>query len=194
LETLASAGLLRSRYNGPHDVSYSITPAGFERYTRINLEQGKPVERVQQQVRRYFDGDRLKIRYPGAFEKWQQAEELLWKEDSQRSLTTIGHLCREAMQEFGTALLRNARLNPEEPDPAKTVSRLRQFLNSRRGQLGNSHEEYLVALLALWGTTSDLAQRQEHGGQKAGAPLSWDDGRLLVFRLMMTIVEIDALA
>jgi hypothetical protein len=49
----------------------------------------------------------------------------------------------------------------------------------------------LDALLAYWGTTSDLAQRQEHGAQKEGEVLTWEDSRRLVFHTAIVMVEID---
>src|SRR5438874_6490200 len=56
LETLASLGFLRPRSGGSrHDVWYSITPSGYERYKRIKEAVGHPIERVQRQVRDYLN-------------------------------------------------------------------------------------------------------------------------------------------
>jgi len=193
LKTLASAGLLQSGYEGRMQ-TYFVTPAGFARYEQIKRSQGQSVERVQRRVRDYLDASNFQTRHPSAYAKWQQAEQLLWSADTEPSLTTIGHLCREVMQEFVTSLLRHARITPTEQDPAKAVSRLRQFLDARKSSIGATHGAFLNALLALWGTVSDLAQRQEHGAQKEGAPLGWEDGRLLVFHTMMVLYEVDAVA
>jgi hypothetical protein len=50
----------------------------------------------------------------------------------------------------------------------------------------------LEALVPFRGTVSDLVQRQEHGGQREGAPLRWEDGRRLVFQTAVIMFEIDS--
>ena len=130
LQTLASAGLLQRDYVGG-DTTYFVTPAGFARYAELKRALGEPVERIERQVRRYFDSEKFQARHPQAFAKWQAAEHLLWGDESQHSLSTIGHLCREAMQEFASSLLGNESVAPSEADAAKTVSRVRQFLQVR---------------------------------------------------------------
>jgi hypothetical protein len=138
LETLASRAYCKADTLSRHQTRYFVTPAGFARYAEIKRSQGQPIERVQQRVRSYFDSERFKARHPTVFKKWQEADELLWKDDSHGSFTTIGHLCREAMQEFASSLLRHDGIVPSEPDPAKIVSRLRQFIEKRKAEMGNS--------------------------------------------------------
>ena len=149
---------------------------------------------MQRRVKEYLDAERFRARHPKAVAKWQEAEARLWDDDSQDSFTTIGHLCREAMQEFAASMLRHAGITPRESDPAKSVSRIREFLEARRSEMGDSFAAFLDALLVLWGTVSDLAQRQEHGAQKEGSPLGWEDGRLLVFHVAVVMFEFDAFA
>jgi hypothetical protein len=66
----------------------------------------------------------FRARHPTAFKKWQEAEELLWKDDSPRSFTLIGHLCGEAMQEFSASILRHEDIPALELDKSKTVDRI----------------------------------------------------------------------
>ena len=106
-------------------------------------------------------------------------------------LTTIGHLCREAMQEFATSLCAAHNATPAEPDPAKTVARVRAVLKHEGAPLGEKLAAFFDALLAYWGTVSDLVQRQEHGGQKEGEPLMWEDGRRVVFQTLLVMYEVD---
>jgi hypothetical protein len=40
------------------------------------------------------------------------------------------------------------------------------------------------------GTLSDLAQRQEHGGQREAEPLVHEDARRLVFQAAMVMFEV----
>lgn len=49
----------------------------------------------------------------------------------------------------------------------------------------------MEALLAYWGTVSDLVQRQEHGGQKEGEPLEWEDARRAVLHTAVVMFEVD---
>lgn len=48
----------------------------------------------------------------------------------------------------------------------------------------------LDALVVYWGTVSDLIQRQEHGAQKEGEALRWEDGRRVVFQTAVVMFEI----
>jgi len=49
---------------------------------------------------------------------------------------------------------------------------------------------FLDALLVYWGTACDLVQRQEHGSQREGAPLTWEDARRVVFQTMLVMYEV----
>jgi len=106
------------------------------------------------------------------------------------SVTFVARL----MQEFASSLLRHEKIVPSQSETAKTVARIRQFLDARKAHIGQSHGAFLDALLVLWGTVSDLTQRQEHGGQKEGKPLGWEDARLVVLNVIVTMYEIDAVA
>lgn len=50
---------------------------------------------------------------------------------------------------------------------------------------------FLEALLAYWGTVSDLANRQEHGATREGESLVAEDARRLVFQTMLVMYELD---
>jgi len=71
---------------------------------------------------------------------------LLWGEDSEQELSTIGHKCREATQEFATALLELHGVQDATPDKAKTRDRFSAVVNSRRADLGERKLEILDAL------------------------------------------------
>jgi hypothetical protein len=64
-------------------------------------------------------------------------------------------------------------------------------LDLQAKQLGTTEKPFLDALLGYWGTVSDLIQRQEHGGQKEGQSLVWEDGRRVVFQTAVVMFEID---
>jgi hypothetical protein len=68
------------------------------------------------------------------------------------------------------------------------VDRIRAVLSTR--ERSAAHQAFLTALLSYWGTVSDLVQRQEHGAQKEGEPLTWEDARRVVFQTAVVMFEI----
>ena len=74
--------------------------------------------------------------------------------------------------------------------PAKTVARLKAVLASRAGSIGNTESAFIDALVSYSGAVADLAQRQEHGSQREGSALVWEDARRLVFQTMVLMYEV----
>lgn len=150
-----------------------------------------PTQYVEDTVLAYLDADAFQNRYPSAYQKWSRAARLLSFSDWQAQTTTMGHLVREALQEFITVQVDIYKPPDIEPDKAKTVARLRAILNRKRQERGQRSSDFLDALLAYWGTVSDLVQRQEHGAQREGEPLEWEDARRIVFQTAVVMFEID---
>ena len=74
--------------------------------------------------------------YSTAYDKWKAAEELVWTPNADMQQTQIGHLCREAMQEF-TATLVEKHLPPNvDSDRTHTVNRVQAVLSHREAKLG----------------------------------------------------------
>lgn len=191
LEVLASYGLIGIDY-GQHGVSkFSVRPEGIETYEQLKRGQGAPVDQVEAEVRRYLASEDFASRFPDAYAKWRAAEEPLWASEAAESLTQIGHYAREAMQAFATELV--ARHNPPgvDTDAAHDVARIRAVLSLARNQLGDTERSFFDALLAYWRSVSDLAQRQEHGAQREGKTLRWEDARRLVFQTLVVMYELD---
>ncbi len=153
------------------------------------LQRGQYYSRsIETLIREYLRSGDFQRRYPAAYQKWSEAEHMLWQRDSNQ-FTTIGHLCREAMQEFTTRLVERFQPAEVDPDRAHVVARVRAILKWRAAN--GTIREFLDALLAYWGTVSDLVQRQEHGAQKEGALLRWDDARRVVFHTLVVMFEVD---
>jgi len=191
IDTLASLGLLAKASLGSHSDGFYVTPAGFNHYAQLRRAQGQPTERVEAATRTYLDSTSFRQRYPAAYQKWTQAEEQLWGSDSATAFTTIGHLCREAMQEFADALVLRFKPASVDPDKAKTVSRIRSVLGSY-GQSSTRVRAFFDAMLVYWGTVNDLVQRQEHGALREGEPLTWLDARRVAFQTAIVMFEIDS--
>lgn len=190
IDILARADLIAFSYPAPSLKEFYVTPEGFTYYGELMQRRGEPVQRIQLSVCEYIQGHVFQARYPSAYSKWTEAENLLWSDDSKRAYTTIGHLLREAMQEFVTALVERFQPSNVELDKAKTVSRLRTVLGERK--LSEKLRAFLDALITYWGTVSDLVQRQEHGALREGEPLKWIDARRVVFQTAIVMLEIDA--
>jgi hypothetical protein len=192
IETLAREGLLALSYGSRAQISgFDVTPQGFAYYEWMKQRAGQPIQNVETTIRDYLDADHFQQKYPKACQKWAEAESMLWASDSEHQLTTIGHLCREATQEFATALVEQHQPPDVDKDKAHTVARISVVLDLRKSQLGSKEKPFLDALLAYWRTVNDLIQRQEHGGKKEGEPLVWEDGRRVVFQTAVAMFEID---
>jgi len=193
LEILSQNGLLVviRRGQGGYVEVFDVTPLGFQYYEEIKRQMGQPVQRIEATLLTYLDASRFQAAYPKAYAKWVQAESLLWQADVPVQLTTIGHLCREAMQEFADAL--GVKYDPANVSSGKaqTVARIKAVLEARANSLGDTERKFLEALRVYWGTVSDLVQRQEHDSQKEGASLVFEDGRRLVFQTAVVMFEID---
>jgi len=191
LQVLSQQGLLVILSQNQSVWCFDVHPNGFAYYEEMKSKAGESTQRIEKEVKTYLDADDFRRRYPKAYAKWTNAESKLWGSDSVEQLTTIGHLCREAMQEFARALIE--RYTPENADPimAHTKKRIRDVINARSERIGCTEKPFLDALINYWDSIDDLTQRQEHGAQKEGTPLLWEDGRRIVFQTAIVMFEID---
>lgn len=191
LEVLINERLILPSYSSKDTLSFDVSPVGFRYYEYLKSELGQPVKQLETSIRDYIDADDFKKKHPNAYHKWLEADSLLWASDSENQLTLIGHLCREAAQEFASSLISLHRPPDPDPDKAHTIARLRAVLEHKGSSLSDSVCNLLGVQLKYWGTVTDLIQRQEHGAQKEGRPLLWEDGRRVVFHTAMVMFEMD---
>lgn len=192
VEALANEDLLRITKNDTRSASFDVTPLGYSYYEYIKKQQESPVAEVEQTILRYIVSDLFKENHRDAFEKWSEAQARLWESGVNRELTTIGHLCREALQEFSTSLIKKHLPNQQEyKDKSKTVRRIKAVIAYKKGAMGSSKTAFLDAILAYWGTVSDLVQKQEHDAQAEKEQLTWEDARMVVFHTILVMYEID---
>lgn len=171
VEALANEGFLTISYSSRGTPSFDVTPRGFAYYEYLKQQISEPAQKIETITKGYLNLPEFKEKYPAAYQKWSDAEQMLWNSDSERQLTTIGHLCREAIQQFATALVNKHQPPNVDVDITHTIARIRAVLNLKAKQLGGAEKAFLDALLPYWGTVNDLIQRQEHSGQKEGPPL-----------------------
>lgn len=192
IRTLAAAGLIDVSNASQGTMRFDVTPLGFRYYEHVKKQLREPVERLEQSLTAYVNSERFQQKYPTAYRKWREAEQLVWAADSAQQLTTIGHLCREAMQEFAEVLVGEFQLQEQYTDKIKTVARVRAVLEVLKSKVGSTLAPVLVSLLDYWGTITDLVQRQEHDSQKEGGELVWQDGRRVVLYTGLVMFEIDS--
>jgi hypothetical protein len=189
-EILAEKGLLGLSYGSTGTPQFHVQPEAIQYYRELKQEV-QPFEAVNKEVQEFLSSDGFKNSFPAAFKKWADAGALLWESDSERQFTTIGHLCRECLQEFADALVQKYDPPGIDPDKAHTVSRIKNILRLRSSNLGSTEIEFFEKLIGFWQAVSDLVQRQEHGGQREGAMLTWEDARRVVFQTGIVMYEVD---
>lgn len=191
LKALRSAGLIENV--GPVDLrsgsyGFALTRKGTVLAQSVK-QRGEPLAQVEHEPVRYIEGAEFKARYPEAAHKWAHAARLL-AEDPIWNTTRIGHDCREALAAFASALV--DRHNAHEfGSGGGTVDSVRAVIKGHRPPLGETVSAFLDALVAYWGTVSDLAQRQEHAAQREGEPLIAVDARRVVWYSALVMYEFD---
>lgn len=186
---LASRGFIHLEAMDYHSYRADVTTDGLHPYELTKTSKGEPIQRVVENARVYVLADEFRRGHPTSTAKWEQTEAALWSTDSGSQLTTIGHLCREAMQAFATESLARISQAAADPDAQRTINRLRAAFNAKVDsptvrRLGD-------ALITYWAAVNELVQRQEHGAQKEGDPLLWEDARRVVFQTLFVMYEVD---
>jgi hypothetical protein len=191
IEELARAGLLHLRPKDRGSGSFGLTNAGLRAAADYARRGAESMEAPEVIAHRYLEAEAFATRYPSARTKWLAADALLRSSAAESQLSMIGHLCREAFQEFAGALCQYVGVADVPADPGKTVARVKACIDARKASVGDKIAEFLEALFVYWGRVSDLAQRQEHGGTKEGRALTLEDGRRVVFHTAITMYELD---
>jgi hypothetical protein len=186
LEMLAREGLVAQV--GAKGV-FDVTPKGYQYYTYLCERSGQPSERIASSITAYLRSLEFERRHRVAHAKWLQADKKLWETDSQAQLTEVGHVCREALQEFAQSMVDRRGVSGDTEKP-QTIERIRKVLGTC-DHFEETERAFVDALLVFWGTVNDLAQRQEHGAAKEGSELVWEDARRLVFHTAVVMYEID---
>ncbi len=192
IETLGREGLIAITF-GRYAISFDVTPKGFKYYEHLKQQLGGSVQRVEASIRHFLEAETFRQKYSLAYQKWDQAERMLWAHDVEQHFSTIGHLCREAVQEFAEVLINKYQPPGDFSDKTKVISRVRAVfeLQIGRKKSGTTVKSFLDALLKYWQETINLIQRQEHAGQKEGEPIVWEDARRVVFMTAVAMFEID---
>jgi len=191
VQELAELGLLSVRHIGQYQLNFDVSTYGFDVYEEIRSQSDQPAEDLEDQMIAYLQAADFEQRNPGAHARWLEADVLLWSKKGETSATEIGHLCREAMQEFAGGVVQRLHLDGVDPNRAHVVARMRAVLEALRASLGKRTVAFLDSLLAYWGCVNDLVQRQEHGAGEDHEDLRWEDARRVVFHTLLVMYELD---
>ena len=186
---LRDAGLLRATSHDKHGFAFRVAPAGLRYYARMKQRDGGSMQRQEAEVQRFLNGEAFRTAYPLAFARWTEAEALLWSADSEREFTTVGHKAREAMQEFATEVVQRYQPANADANPTAVNRRLGAVIAMLLPSLGEARATLLKALGDYSEATLGVIQRQEHGGQKEGHQLTWQDARRVVFHTASVMYE-----
>ncbi|HEY7067046.1 MAG TPA: hypothetical protein VII06_36615 [Chloroflexota bacterium] len=186
---LGGAGLITLNYQS-QGLSFYIKPTAYDYYAYLKKRAGQPIQQVEQDLHSHLDSEPFRREYPSAYQKWTAAAENLWASENEQDFTTIGHLCRETIQEFAAALV--GKHQPPNPptEKNKDIAKIKAVLNHYRDQLSDTESDFLDALVTYWVRLSQLVQRQEHGGSIDKA-LLWEDARRVVFHTAIVMFEVD---
>jgi hypothetical protein len=171
-----------------HNPTFVLTPEALAHYA--DARDNEPAAREESELRRFLNSEAFGAEYPRAYAKWSEADALLWRADSEREFTTVGHKAREALQEFASEAV--GRYGPPEvvDDPALVNKRLGAVIAKFLPVLGDTRAALLKALGDYSEATLAIVQRQEHGGQKEGEDLTWHDSRRVVFHAASVMYEL----
>lgn len=169
--------------------NFVISPRGRQFYEQLMTSAEAQTDQIEDHVWHYFDSQSFQHSYPITYGKWRESSEMVWGSENERDFSTIGLLCREAMQEFTTELITKYNVEGANPDKAKTRDRFSTVVNARRSAISESQLDVLDALFLYWREVGVLMQRQIHAREAEGDDLVWEDGRRLVFQLGFVLFE-----
>lgn len=191
LRSLVDQGLIKTSgsFNAAAgSYSFHITPLGYNVAEELR-QRGEPQDAAEQEAQAYLDSEGFRAARPDAHAKLRSARDLM-ASDPVENATRIGHDCREALMSFAASLADQHGV-ALDARPEQTVRKVSAVVDHHRAVLGDTTVAFLDALIAYWGTVSDLAQRQEHGVSKRGEPLGAEDARRVVFYTGLVMYELD---
>ena len=152
----------------------------------------EPVERVYSETRRLLGSDAFAEAYPGAFQPWAEAEELLFGDEPEKQLATIGFKLRDATQAFATAMVDEHKPPGADSEVAAVKNRLKSVIDMYKSQLGKRRPALLDAMVKLWDADVALVQKQTHANEQ-DVSLSVNDARRVVTLTMFLMIEFAAI-
>jgi len=189
IEVLKMLGLIL--FSGQH--VFHLTPLTQSYYRQKKTAQAAAPQELEKSIVGTLTSVDFENRHSRSASKWREAYNRLWDKETAEGVAVIGHLCREAAQEFASELVENYAPSGVDADTARVKNRVRAVIDQRKTQLGRSDLSWVDALLTYWSALIDVVQKHEHAGQNQGDPLTWEDSRRLVYQCANVFFEIDRL-
>jgi hypothetical protein len=191
LSILVDRRLVHAHREASSNLLYDLTPEGRRYWTEMKQRIGSEIKSVEAEIRTFIDSAPFITSFPEAHDRWTQAAAELWRDDFAARSTDIGPRCREAMQFFTTALIQHAAIPVDESlsDPPRPLIEFERRLLRRTTSVTLTVRSS-VRSCTTGGTVSDLVQRQEHGAEKQGPELTWEDARRVVFQTAIAMYEV----
>ncbi len=173
-----------------NEIEVILTKKGLLKYEELNNIIKTPIIMISNYLKDFLTKGDLQQKYPKAFNKWAEADKLLWmkKEDEN---TTIGHKCRECLQEFASELIIKLEIENADDDIKHVKNRLKSVLNECN--IGKTLPKFIERFYSYIDIINDLVQKQEHGASKENVNLTWNDSRRVVFHTALIMLEVDSL-
>ncbi|MCX6170161.1 MAG: hypothetical protein NTX65_12520 [Ignavibacteriales bacterium] len=192
LKILDAAGYIKIEKHVHPSVDFSFHPTskGIKYYEYLKQNYTGSFQQIDSEIKNYLSNSNFAVVYQIAFAKWKEAENLLWKAENQINYSTIGHLCRESIQEFIDSIILRYNLADKYQDKTHTKNRLEGIILYNKNQLGKTIPKFLTAIEDYWNNLIDIIQRQEHSGLKDGEELGFEDARRVVFHTGILLYEI----
>ncbi|MCH7826912.1 MAG: hypothetical protein IIC75_02885 [Bacteroidetes bacterium] len=193
LRILDSSGLIKIYYpNNPGtEFSFTLTSRGFQYYEFIKDKSINPIERIQKEILSFINIPSFEQRYQKAFLKWKESEKLLWSTNTEINLSTVGLLCREALQELLEILITRNQLEEEYPKKDKTKNRVKALINNKNLTSSSTIIKLLEKFYEFWDMLNDLVQRQVHHGLNENETIVLDDAKRVVIYTVIIMKELD---
>ena len=177
---LRDAGLLRELGSGADWLIFRVAPQGLKYYAQMKQASGEPLQRQEAEVQRFLNGKRSAQHTPersrGGLRPRHSCGTPTASASSRRSATRRARRCRSSPQRSSSATSQPTRREPHSRKP-RLGAVIAMFLPS----LGDARATLLKALGDYSEATLGVIQRQEHGGQREGHQLTWQDARRVVF-------------
>jgi hypothetical protein len=189
---LKKQGLVSAQWNTSSSASiqFGLTKAAYD-WFQERRKGADAMGGIEADIEVHLRSTGFMERFPDAYQRWAEANDLLRSSTPEQDLTTVGHKAREAMQRFASALVERYQPPDVEADVAKTINRMKAVVEVAAPDASSRRQAVLDALFELWKATNDLVQRQEHGDQKVGDSVTWDDARATVFQVGNVMFEVD---
>ena len=193
VEHLGASGLLRIHaHPDGTQASFTVTPEGLEHYAAIRRHHRNPTSTGRRSGSSpTFESADFRSACPAAFQRWREAEELLWVPDSGDHLTAMSsrfpaRRCRSSPAPLVTTSTSHMIARSKPTDAGSRLGSLADAC----ARLVKGELSLLNGLFEYWRAAVDLVRRQETVMKKEGEPLGARDGRRVVFQTANVMVEL----